>query len=378
MFIGLLLLVSALVLAYVAWRTASVPWFARGPRRRLWVAFAGAWGLMVAGGILGHEATFPGAGWVALAGMTLLGLLFLAFACLLAVDLATGFGWWFRAAAPRLRGWALLASLGLAAAATVQGLRPPEIVAYEVRLPGLPPERDGLVVAALSDLHVGAILGPDWLAARVAQVQALRPDLVVLLGDVFEGHGRPAPRSIQSLGDLRAPLGVWGVDGNHEHYGVAGAPLESAGVRVLRNALASPVPGLVLAGRADAGRSLRQAAWAVPRERPEGALVLLSHRPTQLEPAARSGVGLMLAGHTHAGQIWPFGYLVVRVYPTLAGRAQVGDMTLIVSRGTGTWGPRMRLWRRGEISLIRLRPAEAGRPEGRIHSGGTENAEGRR
>ncbi|WP_243319468.1 metallophosphoesterase [Geothrix sp. SG200] len=363
MFIGLLLLASALVLAYVAWRTASVPWFARWPRRRLGVAFAGAWGLMVVGGLLGHEAAFPGAGGAALAGMTVLGLLFLAFACLLAVDLATGFGLWLRATAPRLRGWALLASLGLAAVATVQGLRPPEIVAYEVDLRGLPPERDGLVVAALSDLHIGAILGPDWLAARVAQVQALRPDLVVLLGDVFEGHGRPDPRAIRALEGLRAPLGVWGVDGNHEHYGVAGAPLEAAGVRVLRDALASPAPGLVLAGRADAGRSRSQAVWAVPRERPAGALVLLSHRPTQLEAAARSGVGLMLSGHTHAGQIWPFGHLVARVYPALAGRVQVGDMTLIVSRGTGTWGPRMRLWRRGEISLIRLRSAEPS-PEG--------------
>lgn len=363
MFIGLLLLASALVLAYVAWRTASVPWFARGSRRRLRATFAGAWVLMVAGGILGHEAAFPGAGWVALAGMTLLGLLFLAFVGLLAVDLATGFGLWFRAAAPRLRGWALLASLGLAGHATVQGLRPPEVVAYEVGLRGLPPEQDGLVVAALSDLHVGTILGPDWLAARVAQVQALRPDLVVLLGDIFEGHGRPDPRAIQALGGLQAPLGVWGVDGNHEHYGVAGAPMEAAGVRVLRNALASPVPGLVLAGRADAGRNLRQAAWTVPRDRPAGALVLLSHRPTQGEAAARSGVGLMLSGHTHAGQIWPFGHLVARAYPTLAGRAQVGDMTLIVSRGTGTWGPRMRLWRRGEISLIRLRSAGPA-PEG--------------
>jgi len=357
MFIVILLLVSALVLAYVAWRTASVPWLARTSRRRLWATFAGFWSLMMVGGILGHEALFPGARWAALAGMSVLGLLFLAFVCLLAVDLATGFGLWFRPAAPRLRGWALLASLGMAGIATVQGLRPPEVVAYEVRLRGLPPERDGLVVAALSNLHVGAILGPDWLAARVAQVQARRPDLVVLLGDTFEGHGRPDPRAIQALRGLQAPLGVWGVDGNHEHYGVSGAPLEAAGVRVLRNALASPVPGLVLAGRADAGRSLRQAAWTVPSECPAGALVLLSHRPTQLDAAARSGVGLMLSGHTHAGQIWPFGALVQRVYPVLAGRAQIGDMTLIVSRGTGTWGPRMRLWRRGEITLIRLRAA---------------------
>lgn len=355
MFIGSLLLVSILVLAYAAWRTASIPGLARWPRRRIGAVFAGLWGLMVLGGILGHEASGIGAAWLALAGMTLLGLLFLAFVCLLAVDLATGFGRWFRPAAPRLRGWALLGALGLAGAASVQGLRAPEVVDYEVRLRDLPPERDGLVLVALSDLHAGTILGPDWLAARVVQVQALRPDLVVLLGDVFEGHGRPDPHSVAALRGLQAPLGVWGVDGNHEHYGVVGAPMEAAGVQVLRNALASPVPGLVLAGRAEAGRSRTRAAWTVPPEHPAGALVLLSHRPAQLDAAARSGVGLMLSGHTHAGQIWPFGHLVQRVYPVLAGQAQIGDMTLIVSRGTGTWGPRMRLWWRGEISRIRLR-----------------------
>jgi len=362
LFIGGLLLVSALVLAYVAWRTASVPRLAGWPRRRIGLVFAGVWALMVLGGILGHESSGVGATWLALAGMTLLGLLFLGFISLLAVDLATGFGLWCRAWAPRLRGWALLSALGLAGIASVQGLRPPEVVDYEVRLTGLPPEQDGLVVVALSDLHLGTILGPDWLASRVAQVQALNPDLVVLLGDIFEGHGHPDARSIGVLRRLQAPLGVWGVDGNHEHYGLTGAPMEEAGVKVLRNALASPAPGLVLAGRADAGRRLGRAAWNLPQDRPAGALVLLSHRPNQLEPAARAGVGLMLSGHTHAGQIWPFGYLVQRVYPVPAGRAQVEGMTLIVSRGTGTWGPRMRLWQRGEISCIRLRSTDVSGP----------------
>ena len=355
-FLGALLLLTALALAYLTWRAATVPWLARPwPGRRLWKAAASLWVAMIAGGLLGHGASVPGLGWIDLAAMTLLGLLFCCLACLLVAEFVTGFGLWFRPLAPRLRGWALLAGLGLAGLAFFQGLRPPEVVDYEVPLPGLPPEHDGLVLVALSDLHIGAILGPAWLEARVAQTQALGPDLVVLLGDVFEGHGRPDPRSIAVLRGLRAPLGVWGVEGNHEHYGTIGAPLEEAGVHVLRDALDTPLPGLVLAGRADAGRRFRRAAWVVPQVRPQGALVLLSHRPEALPAAARSGVGLMLSGHTHDGQIWPFGLLVGRIYPVLSGRAQVEGMTLIVSRGTGTWGPRMRLWRRGEISRIRLR-----------------------
>ena len=71
--------------------------------------------------------------------------------------------------------------------------------------------------------------------------------------------------------------------------------------------------------------------------------------------AASNGVGLMLCGHTHNGQIWPFNYLVKMRFPLLTGRYDVNGMTVIVSRGAGTWGPRMRLWQPGEILRITLR-----------------------
>ena len=88
--------------------------------------------------------------------------------------------------------------------------------------------------------------------------------------------------------------------------------------------------------------------------RPPGATVLLSHTPWQAEEAAKAGVDLMLSGHTHGGQIWPFGYVVKRYYPLIGGRYEVAGVTVIVCRGTGTWGPRMRLWRRGEILRVTL------------------------
>jgi hypothetical protein len=91
--------------------------------------------------------------------------------------------------------------------------------------------------------------------------------------------------------------------------------------------------------------------------RPPGATVLLSHSPLELERAAAAGAELVLCGHTHAGQIWPFGYLVRLSYPRFAGRYEVGGATVIVGRGTGTWGPRMRLWQRGEILKVVLRTA---------------------
>jgi len=123
-------------------------------------------------------------------------------------------------------------------------------------------------------------------------------------------------------------------------------------------------PGLVLAGvdgrshegPADqGGDAVRQALAG----RPPGATIFLSHSPWGAETAARAGAGLMLSGHTHGGQIWPFDLLVRRVYPHLAGRYEVEDMTILVCRGTGTWGPRMRLWRPGEILRVVLRSSAA-------------------
>lgn len=107
---------------------------------------------------------------------------------------------------------------------------------------------------AMSDLHLGTLRGVRWLEARVAQVDALRPDLVVLLGDLFEGHPPPRRSLHPLLGGFAAPLGVWAVPGNHESHGGKGngmAPVGSAGIQVLDNRWAEVRPGLVLVGVED-------------------------------------------------------------------------------------------------------------------------------
>ena len=135
--------------------------------------------------------------------------------------------------------------------------------------------------------------------------------------------------------------------------------MEEAGFRVLSDSRVELHPGLVLAGVDDlrVGRRSARSGDSILKAldgRPPGATILLSHRPLQADRAASVGVDLMLCGHTHGGQIWPFSYLVQRDYPLLAGRYKVGGMTVIVSRGAGTWGPRMRLWRPGEILRVTL------------------------
>jgi predicted MPP superfamily phosphohydrolase len=364
-----IILISACTLMhiYVFWRAASVPLVNRHVSRKLLIG-AGVvlWAMFYFGRVFGHGGTGALATTLEFLGMNWMGVLLLTSVCLLAIDLVTGFGFLLPRSAPSLRGLALVAGGVLSVIALVQGLRPPVVQSYEVRLGGLPHEMDGTVLVGVSDLHIGSLLGERWLAARVAQVRAQRPDLVVLLGDLFEGHGPPQRELLTVLRRLSAPLGVWAIPGNHEsHHGrdTSMALVEEAGFQVLRNGWAEARPGLVLAGVDDLTSRHRSARDGDPisqalARRPACATILLSHTPWQTERVASAGVDLMICGHTHGGQIWPFGYVVRRVYPLLEGRYEVGGMSVIVCRGTGTWGPRMRLWRPGEILRVTLRAKE--------------------
>lgn len=296
-------------------------------------------------------------------GMNWMGILFLLFVSFLAVDLITVFGFFLPRLTPSFRGVALITGLALSVIALVQGFRPPIIENYDVRLPGLSHEMDGTVIVAMSDLHIGSLLGEQWLTERVAQVMNERSDMVVLLGDLFEGHGRPHKDLLTVLSKLAAPLGVWAVPGNHEFHGGSDGNitvLDKTGICLLRDRWAEVQPGFVVAGVDDLTSSRRRGRnddhiSKALAGRPPGTTILLSHTPWQVERAASAGVDLMLSGHTHSGQIWPFGYVVRIFYPLLAGQYEVAGMPIIVCRGTGTWGPRMRLWRRGEILRVTLR-----------------------
>jgi predicted MPP superfamily phosphohydrolase len=257
--------------------------------------------------------------------------------------------------------------MGLSVIALVQGLRPPVLENYNVYLSELPKEMDHTVIIAMSDLHLGSLLGPRWLQARIDQVKKQNPDLVVLLGDIFEGHGESGDELLQVMNKLTAPLGVWAVYGNHEfhrRHHPSEALIHKAKLKVLRNGWTELRSGLILAGVDDlttiqrrtgqVGRYISKTLSGMP----PGATILLSHTPWETESAAKAGVGLMLCGHTHGGQIWPFDYIVKRRYPLLEGRYAVNGMTVIVSRGAGTWGPRMRLWSPGEILKVTLHRKE--------------------
>ncbi|MCA1245338.1 metallophosphoesterase [Massilia sp. MS-15] len=342
---------------------------ARVSRRAWWTGALLVWLLYIAGVHIG-DAALDWRWWPGQFALTWLGISFVMSLGLLAADLAGGFGFWWRAHTQTLRTLGAGGGVLLAVFALFQGMRAPVIVEHEVHLRGLPQALDGTVIAAVSDIHLGAQRRSAWLAARVAQINALEPAAVLLLGDQVEDDPVGAPWLAPALRGLRAPLGVWAVTGNHEFYGEAETTVrefEAGGVRWLRDRRVELAPGLTLAGIEDVGRRMRSGggyteglARTLSTASP-GATILLAHipAPALIDAARERGVGLMLSGHTHGGQIWPFGYAVQQRFARYAGAYEVGGMRLYVTRGAGSWGPRMRLWRPGEILRLTLRAAPA-------------------
>ncbi|MGC8917250.1 MAG: metallophosphoesterase [Thermoanaerobaculum sp.] len=362
-FFATVLTVWTLMHLYAFWRVSRLPYLVSLPRWVFWALGAVLWfsypfaRYLDRNGFASHLARaleFTGAVW--------LGVLFLLVVALIGSELFSLFGAWKAAALPA-RTTAVILALALSVVGVIQGNRPPEVVTVEVKVPDLPTELDGTRIVQLSDLHLGTILGERFLTARLAQVHALHPDLVAITGDLVDGNARHVERLVPVLKGLRAPLGVFAVTGNHEFY--AGleksvALLRQAGFVVLRDEHLLLRPGLVVAGVDDltARRQFGLSHQALEKTlagRPPGACLLLSHTPWEVEKAARLGANLMLSGHTHDGQIWPFSYLVRLSYPYLGGTYTVDGLTLHVSRGTGTWGPRMRLFKPAEITLLILR-----------------------
>jgi uncharacterized protein len=260
-------------------------------------------------------------------------------------------------------------SVGLAG-----GARKPRLVEIDVAFADLPPALDGFRIAQLTDVHVGPIHDGDYLADAVARVNALDVDLVAVTGDLVDGYVDRLAPSIASLATLRARHGAWFVTGNHEFYWDAdawSAEIRRLGAHVLRNEHRVIEHGgakIVLGGvddysavRRPEARSDPEAAFAGAPD--DGFRVLLAHQPKSVFKAALSKVRLQLSGHTHGGQFFPITLLIGFFQRYVAGLYAHRDLAsghvtqLYVSRGTGSWGPPVRLGSPTEITVVRLRRA---------------------
>lgn len=310
----------------------------------------------------GHPPAARALAWV---GYCWMGFLFLAFSLFLLV------GIWHLAALALARlvpGWPLLtlhrpagAALVLLAATAAGSYgfyEATDLHLEKVRLPSakLPPGMESLRIVQVSDLHLGLLHREETLVPIIAAVERLEPDLLVATGDVVDAQ-------IDHLDGLSGPwsrlepsLGKFAVTGNHEFY--AGldqslAYLRRSGFTVLRGELAA-AGGITVAGVDDptGGSAADEAALLQGADR-ERFTLLLKHRP-RTSPDVEGLFDLQLSGHAHRGQIFPFNFLTGLYYPMQNGLYQLDGSLLYASRGTGTWGPPMRLFSPPEITLIEI------------------------
>jgi predicted MPP superfamily phosphohydrolase len=265
-----------------------------------------------------------------------------------------------------IAGSAGMITFGMAGSGAVSALGEVALKKVNISLRRLPKELSGMRVVQLSDVHIGPTIGKQWLAEIVGRVNALEPHLVVITGDLVDGSVEALREHTAPLGDLRAKYGVYFCTGNHEYYSGVEAwmkELERLHVRVLHNERVSIGEGdasFDLAGVDDwtggtyvkgHGPNIKK---ALEGRDPSRELVLLAHQPRQIFEARDEGVGLQLSGHTHGGQIFPITMLVRLNQPFVAGLDRLGDTQIYVSRGTGYWGPPMRVGAPAEITLLEL------------------------
>lgn len=322
-------------------------------------------------------ARAPLADKLAWAGLVFMGLFSSLFVLTLLRDAALLAAWVVDAAAPDALPMAALRSFSgmgvppLALAVTAFGYvnarRTAAVVAVDVPIRGLPAALQGFTIAQISDIHVGPTIKGPYLDGIVDAVNALRPDLVAITGDLVDGTVAELAAHVAPLARLASRHGSFFVTGNHEYYSGAGpwlAELQRLGVTNLLNQHVVIERGgalLVLAGVPDysAGhfdRSHRSDPAAAMAGAPGGAAakVLLAHQPRTAQAAAQAGFDLQLSGHTHGGQFLPWNFFVRLQQPFTAGLHRLGAMWVYVSRGTGYWGPPKRFWAPSEITKIRL------------------------
>jgi predicted MPP superfamily phosphohydrolase len=224
-----------------------------------------------------------------------------------------------------------------------------------------------LSVAVASDLHLGTIVGKRHLERLVEQMDMLRPDLILLPGDVLDDSLEPFVRNdmADTMKKLKAPLGVFAVLGNHEYFGGHIEEyikrLEDIGIRVLRDETVLVADSFYLVGRKDKAAESFTSEGRLPLTKLVSSLnrtlpiLVMDHQPHhRLDEAAASGIDLLMSGHTHRGQMAPNHMITRRIFELDWGYARKGTMHAIVSSGFGTWGPPIRIGSRSEIVEITI------------------------
>jgi predicted MPP superfamily phosphohydrolase len=234
------------------------------------------------------------------------------------------------------------------------------VTRIQIRLPNLPQSWHGRTAALVSDTHLGHVRGYAFVSRIVATLRQLRPDVVFIAGDLFDGTKIEPKHVAVAWRNIDPPLGKFFITGNHEEFSHPSQYIEAlqqSGVRALLDEKVI-VNGLQLIGVTYHTLATPQRLHSALQRaalQPNSASVLLAHAPHNLAVAEQMGISLQLSGHTHCGQTFPFTWITKRIFRQYTyGLHRHGNLNVYTSSGAGTWGPPMRVGSKPEIVLIRF------------------------
>ena len=259
------------------------------------------------------------------------------------------------------------ATSGMTGLGVYNACRPPAIVEVTMTSQKLPPEFDGFTIAQITDVHLSPTVGADLLNMIVDMVNELGADMVAVTGDMVDGYVNELGETVKSLGRIKSRHGSYFVTGNHEYYwngpkwvekfrSIGLTPLINENVVIERNGVGILVAGIPdhSAGRGIPGHSpdLQKALAGAPEL---DFKLMLAHQPRSVVYTVESGFDMMICGHTHGGQFFPWNLIIPLFHPVPTGFSIYKGMPVYASAGTVYWGPPMRLGTRAEITRITLK-----------------------
>ena len=367
-FFSIVLIFTLLTASYVTLRG----WQALQPvgNVRIWylVANIAFFVLMMLSMMLGNSLHGAFAKVLTFTGYTYMIVMLYLLLSFLVVDVVRILNWIFHFSSDSLqhvRLWVLIGSSVLIFVAMLVGnykFNHPAVVDMQVEV-NKPTQNKTLKIVAVSDLHLGVSIDKKKLKEYVKLINAQQPDIVLMAGDISDRATQPLieQHMEEELRQIKAPLGVYAISGNHEYYSEnpysTGEFLQNkCGITLLRDSVALVNNSFYVVGRDDKTnpkrRSLAEVLAGLDHSKP---IILLDHQPFHLEEAQHNGVDLQISGHTHDGQIFPGNLIVKKMYEVGSGYKKKGNTHYYVSSGLGLWGPQYRIGTQSELGVITMR-----------------------